>query len=264
MAKYFFTDGKQSYGPFSKDDLINQNISRKTKIWFYGLDQWTELEKIEELNSITKSIPPELGANKHFVHSKSVDHQLEKIKPPTKQNRQSIEWKILYALIIVAIISIFLLSRGLSNSKLYEQIVLNSYNTDEDFNIYLEKFYRDLEQYGIYPQKPKNTIIKFSKLDQLKDATHLHGICFGSNNDEIIEIYINSSSWDKFNKPMRYFIMYHELAHDILNLKDLTVDTQNEGKLMYPFISSYTDKNMDDFIESSHELFESLELQKNY
>lgn len=30
----------------------------------------------------------------------------------------------------------------------------------------------------------------------------------------------------------------------------------NEGKLMYPAISSYEKKNMDDFIESFHTLFE--------
>ena len=43
--------------------------------------------------------------------------------------------------------------------------------------------------------------------------------------------------------------MYHELVHDILNLDDLDAKTWNEGKLMYPEISSYENKTMDDFIE---------------
>ena len=55
---------------------------------------------------------------------------------------------------------------------------------------------------------------------------------------------------------MRYFLMYHELSHDVLNLDDLDIKLENEGKLMYPEISSYEMKSMDDFIESFHSLFE--------
>ena len=50
--------------------------------------------------------------------------------------------------------------------------------------------------------------------------------------------------------------MYHELAHDILNVDDLEKKPSNEGKLMYPEISSYKKKKMDEFIESFHSLFE--------
>ena len=99
-------------------------------------------------------------------------------------------------------------------------------------------------------------IIKFSKLDQLDNTKHIHGLSFGSGDDDRIEIYINPSTWEQFNKPMRYFLMYHELAHDVLNLDDLEPKSWNEGKLMYPAISSYENKNMDDFIESTHALFE--------
>jgi hypothetical protein len=52
--------------------------------------------------------------------------------------------------------------------------------------------------------------------------------------------------------------MYHELAHDILNLDDLKDLPENEGKLMYPALESYNEKTMDDFIESSHKLFEGI------
>ena len=57
---------------------------------------------------------------------------------------------------------------------------------------------------------------------------------------------------------MRYFIMYHELTHDILNLNDLKYLPENEGKLMYPELENYNEKTMDDFIESSHKLFEKI------
>ena len=76
--------------------------------------------------------------------------------------------------------------------------------------------------------------------------------------DDRIEIYINKSSWDDFNKQKRYYLMYHELSHDVLNLDDLDDSPSNEGKLMYPAISSYELITMDDFIDSFHALFEEI------
>ena len=52
--------------------------------------------------------------------------------------------------------------------------------------------------------------------------------------------------------------MYNELAHDLLNLDDLEPTEENEGRLMYPNISSYDRKNMDDFIESFKNEFENI------
>ena len=94
--------------------------------------------------------------------------------------------------------------------------------------MYVQKFYRDLEFFGIYPKKPALQIIKFAKLDQLDNTTHIHGLSYGSGDDDKIEIYINPSTWKSFNKPMRYFLMYHELAHDVLNLDDLDAKPSNK------------------------------------
>jgi len=114
---------------------------------------------------------------------------------------------------------------------------------------------------GFIHEKNKDNkvqIIKFSKFNQIDDATHLHGLSLGYEDDNKIEIYINEESWDKFSKPNRYFLMYHELAHDVLNLDDLDPTEENEGRLMYPNISSYDRKNMDDFIESYKNEFENI------
>jgi glycosyltransferase involved in cell wall biosynthesis len=141
-------------------------------------------------------------------------------------------------------------------SDIKTEIIENSYDSYGDFQMYIDKYYRDLEYFGIFPKKPKTTIIKFSKLDQLNNTTHLHGISYGYNDDDRIEIYINESSWKKFSKPMKYFLMYHELSHDLLNVDDLDKVVLNEGRLMYPALYSYGNKNMDDFIESFQALFE--------
>ena len=49
---------------------------------------------------------------------------------------------------------------------------------------------------------------------------------------------------------MRYVLMYHELAHDVLNLRDLDLTGANEEKLlMFPGASSlFASFTMDEFI----------------
>lgn len=266
MDKYFYTDGEEKYGPYSKDELKYQPISRTTKVWCYGMDKWTELSQVPELTNILNSIPPELNTKPVIQGgSNTVEPETEPIQKveikthPSKENKKSYSFsKWLIAIIVIILISLFAYSVIQKQSEVnqYNEIAANSYDSNEDFDMYVQKFYRDLKFYGIYPKKPVVQIIKFSKLDQLENTTHIHGISFGSDDDDKIEIYINPTTWRQFNKPMRYFLMYHELSHDVLNLDDLEAKSLNEGKLMYPAISSYENKNMDDFIESAHALFE--------
>lgn len=264
MKKYFYTNGVDKFGPFSFDDLKNQNLTRETKIWYYGLDNWKYISEIEELNSITNSIPPRLNYDKkdekqtfNTISSKIPD-------APSKKRWKNLKlYGILTILLLVVIIFAYLIKNKQQSVLTYQKIVDSAYETDLDFNFYVDKFYRDVEVYGIFPKRPNTQIIKLAKFDYIENTTHLHGISYGSKNDDRIEIYINSSSWEKFNKPMRYYLMYHELAHDILNLDDLVDSPENEGKLMYPAIASYESKTMDDFIESTHKLFEEISAKQN-
>lgn len=261
MRKYFFTDGVNKFGPFSKEELRSQKIKRNTLVWYYGLDNWMAISEIGELADIISTIPPEY---KPLISKcESAIHELtHKTKNNNALNHfelmKSKPFRWIVGVLALFFISFILIKLGQRHSEenLYNEIVENSYDGDEKFDIYIEKFYRDLGFYGIFPKRPKTTIIRFSRLDQLDNTTHIHGLSFGKNDDNKIEIYINPASWQRFNKPMRYFLMYHELAHDVLNLDDLDNKTVNEGKLMFPEISSYESKNMDDFIESFHALFE--------
>lgn len=251
MKKYYYTDGKEKFGPFSKNELLEQKITRNTKVWYYGLDNWTEISKIDSLNELNLSIPPPT------IDELKIEKNTNNIKKENKKTNIYASTKWLIG-ILIGIILFIIIFKKLNNTKDvdYNLIVENSYNSEEDFKMYVDKFYRDINYYGIYPKKPKKIIVKLSRLDQIGNTTHIHGLSYGFENDDIIEIYINKSSWESFDKPMKYFLMYHELAHDILNLDDLEAKLANEGKLMYPAISSYENKNMDDFIESYHSLFE--------
>lgn len=258
MRKYFYADDKEKFGPFSEEELKRENLSRDTKIWFYGLDDWTLLSNIEELSSVLNSIPPDLPASgslpKEIKTTVSVVHPPQ----PTSSKKKVVYWAIGVVVVLFVCSMIYIKLPNTNDDDLHEAISANSFETDFDFQVYIDKFYRDIGVYGIYPKKPKTTVVRFSKLDQMDNTTHIHGISFGCDNDDLIEIYINPSTWANFNKSKRYYLMYHELAHDILNVKDLSSDLSNEGKLMYPAISDYESISMDEFIESSHALFEEV------
>ncbi|MDP3359531.1 MAG: DUF4339 domain-containing protein [Lutibacter sp.] len=267
MKKYFYIFEGNKIGPFSFEELKNQNLTRETKVWFYGLDNWTTLSEVDELKSITNSIPPllKVAKPKEIQNNNNTKNDIPErvIENKPSKNKGNLKRGIIVTIIsiIILLLGYFLYNKQQDN-KLYQEIAASAYETDEDFNFYVDKYYRDIGNYGIIPKKPKNIIIKFAKLDQLDNATHIHGISYGANNDDKIEIYINPSTWNKFNKPMRYFLIYHELSHDILNVDDLEYSIENEGKLMYPALASYESKTMDDFIESSHALFEEVAVNK--
>ena len=269
MRKYFYIKDGKKKGPFSLEELNRENLTRKTKVWFYGLNNWTVLSEIEELKSLASSIPPLLKITKSEKNRDTIiiKKDISKINSIKKKlnNRKIINISIF---IIVALLLLFSIIKSNFNkrkvSSPHQEIVENAYDSDVNFEFYVKKFYRDINFYGIFPKKPKITIIKFSRLDQLVNTTHIHGLSYGMNDDDRIEIYINPSTWESFNKPMRYILMYHELSHDVLNVDDLEATHENKGKLMYPAISTYEHKTMDDFIESSHVLFKEVAAKQNY
>jgi hypothetical protein len=263
MKKYFYTNGIDKIGPFTLEELKGKNLSGDTKVWFYGLSSWTFLSEIDELNTVTNSIPPQLKTtakeDANNINNKLNDFSEEVSQMKKLHGRKDVKaFFILMAISAIIIMIGFIFFNNQKDNKLYLNIVSSSYETDVDFDFYVDKFYRDIGNYGIFPKKPQIKIIKFAKLDQLENATHIHGISYGMKDDDKIEIYINPTTWAKFNKPMRYFLMYHELSHDVLNVDDLENLPINEGKLMYPAIHNYESKNMDDFIESSHKLFQEI------
>ena len=263
MKKYFYTDGVSKFGPYTLEELFKKGISRDTKIWFFGLTIWTPFNEIEELSQFVSKLPP-------AIKQPSIP------KPPSipsipssnnnETNRKPTIWKevIIVAIFVVVIFSLWVAFRKSEpkSKDVYEEIVSRSYDSDEEFEMYLDKFYRDLGVLGIYPTKPSKRIIKFSNLEEIADATHIHGISFGHNNEDLIEIYINPTSWNKFNRAQKYFLMYHELSHDVLNLDDLEPEDANKGRLMFPNIESYDKISMDEFIESYQKLFEEVAAER--
>mgnify|MGYP006139886395 CR=1 FL=1 len=138
----------------------------------------------------------------------------------------------------------------------YNSIKNNFVGDYQDFEFYIDKFYRELENFGILKIRPEVIDIKLVPLDAFKDTNHLHGFSRGLNNDEKIDIVINKRSWNTFNKAQKHYLIFHELAHDVLNLKDLDYNNANENNIMYPSMDAYNDLSMDDFIDNLYVLLE--------
>jgi flagellar basal body-associated protein FliL len=270
MSKYFYQQDKTQFGPFSKDELNKQPLERRTLVWRYGLEQWTPISELPELDDIVQRIPPEL-------EQVSISSSKEPSKLENSSRKVKTDYTIpILVLVIVAFVALIIITAVVARSRnnddendseeaerknfieKYEEVVANSFGSDVDFQMYVDKFYRDLNYHGIRPVKPQSTIVKFSNLQFIESKTHVHGICYGKDDDSKIEIYINPESWEKFNKAQRYLVMYHELGHDVLNLDDLEDDARFEGELMFPAISSYEALTMDEFIEAAHGQFKEI------
>jgi hypothetical protein len=52
MSKYHYLVNGVQEGPVSLEELKDKSISRKTMVWYEGIDEWTQAEKIEELRTL--------------------------------------------------------------------------------------------------------------------------------------------------------------------------------------------------------------------
>lgn len=60
MKKYYLHNGTESSGPFDIEELKTLKITKKTPVWFEGMERWNTAEKIDELASIFIIVPPAL------------------------------------------------------------------------------------------------------------------------------------------------------------------------------------------------------------
>jgi len=157
---------------------------------------------------------------------------------------------------------------NITNSVIFEDQynnMDNNYVGDyENFEPYVDQFYRELEQSGIAKVRPKKINIRLESLDTSESTYHMHGFSIGFDNDDIIDITINKRSWNTFSKAQKYYLIFHELAHDVLNLDDLDYNNPNEKNIMYPSIHSFKSLSMDDFIDNFNLLLEKYKANENH
>jgi len=85
MKKYFYADEKEKHGPFSFEELKNEGIKPDTLIWFEGLEDWTPIIEIEELEEILHLSPPPLNISDTTIPSES-NSEIPEIDNTQNQN----------------------------------------------------------------------------------------------------------------------------------------------------------------------------------
>ena len=58
MKTFFLFIDNEQQGPFNLEELKTKIITRTTKVWFEGLEDWKNADEIEELKSLFVSVPP--------------------------------------------------------------------------------------------------------------------------------------------------------------------------------------------------------------
>ena len=251
MTQYYFIKDGNKKGPFSKEELSRQAISPETLVWFHPLDNWTRLSDITDLSGLIQS-----------KESRSVKSRLDFFSVMVGISISLVIFLLWNTIERTAFDERTPVTTTIPPADLHRDIAASAFDSDVDFDMYVEKFYRDASAMNINLVRPTTTTIKLAPLSKTKGLSHFRGVSFGANDDQRIEIYIDSTTWEKFNKPMRYVLMYHELAHDVLNLRDLDLTGPNEKKLlMYPALADYRSFTMDEFIESYQKVFTEYKLE---
>lgn len=115
--------------------------------------------------------------------------------------------------------------RVILNGKNYSVGCYNLRNVNQyDLNLMVDIFLLDCKSHNILVKKGKiNT-----SFESLIGETL--GLSYGINNDDRIELKIDPIKWENSSLPKKWYLIYHELGHDVLNLKH-----GNGGKMMFNF-----------------------------
>lgn len=84
MKKFYYSDGKTKYGPFTYEELKDKEISSTTLIWYEGLKDWIPASKLEELKPILELIPPDIENSKI---ENDINPVLEPITPKVENSK---------------------------------------------------------------------------------------------------------------------------------------------------------------------------------
>lgn len=242
MRKYFLFDGNTVSGPLNITEISFNELSNNTYIWYYGLKEWIYLYNCNDENInliLNRQIP---------THTKTRFFRWINLK-----------YSLLSVTFLILVVSVFHLK---SHFSVENQIRKSSFDSNDDLNIYLTKFFRDLEYYGINSTKPSKIQLRMSYLDKSYNTSDAHAISLGLGDDSKIEIYINYSSWTNLTRPQKYLLMYHELGHDVLNLDHTVLKASGELEIMNPILYRFDNISMDDFIEASQRMFSNYQIPR--
>jgi len=116
---------------------------------------------------------------------------------------------------------------------------INTYQINEMISMFID----DCEINGIQINKNQNIRSEFIELEG-----QTVGVAYAINDDENIVVAIDPVKWKNTPFATKWYIIYHELGHDILNLRH-----GDGGKMMFNFVNrKYT---WEEFLEDKNYMF---------
>jgi hypothetical protein len=82
MKEYFYLEGKDQRGPFVLEEIKAKGLTNETLVWFDGIENWTPLINIPELNIVLKKSPPKTPSD--------TEVEINKTELPGNQNKSEI------------------------------------------------------------------------------------------------------------------------------------------------------------------------------
>ena len=87
MKEYFYLEGKEQRGPFVLEEIKAKGLTNETLVWFDGIENWTPLINIPELNIVLKKSPPKTPS----------DTEVEINKTEVIENQNKSEINLIYS-----------------------------------------------------------------------------------------------------------------------------------------------------------------------
>lgn len=85
---------------------------------------------------------------------------------------------------------------------------------------YVDDFYADMNSHKLNTGTPRDRIVvRFSDFNTIPDeaAREFAGLAAGYRDDSRVEIYLDLDAWAQATRVEKYQLIYHELAHDLLD-----------------------------------------------
>ena len=122
----------------------------------------------------------------------------------------------------------------------------------DDYKGFVKAFIDDCKENGIVVNE-KNIIAESKK--GLND--NIIAQSYGKDNDDKIEIYFNKKEWKKANINTKLYVLYNQLARDVLNFE------LNEGGKMTSKLNQTLSFELKDFKDDRKEMFEIYNQNQN-
>lgn len=178
MKKYYLHIGTENSGPFDLEELKIKRITKKTPVWFEGLENWKFAEEIEELQSVFVVIPPPIQS---FENHKSTPKKEGKFQKNIEKEVKDVKILGLTKNVFFIVLTFILL--------LIATLIFNSYQENRNRELDQKNHKTEVEnhQYELQQKEIEEQKIALAEQEK-KEAERAVQMNRQSLSDRVIEI----------------------------------------------------------------------------